>query len=84
MIDKDIRGLGDSQITGSAYQGKGKYVSYSSTELELTDVTSRWMIDEQSVGLKAESDDTYTPSTPGTLADDLEFQSANDDPLQLH
>ena len=67
-----------SRVTGPLSQGKGKYVSYSSTELELTDVTSRWMIDEQSVGLKAESDDTYTQSAPGT--DDLEFQSANGDP----
>ena len=62
-------------ITGSAYAGKGEYVSHTGTEIELTNVTGRWCVDEQGVGLDAQSDDIYTSENPGW--DGLEFQSAN-------
>ena len=66
---------GQTQVTGLTYQGTGDYVSHTANTLELTNAGGRWCVDEQSIGLKAESDDTYTDAAPGW--DSTTFQSAN-------
>ena len=66
---------GQTQVTGLTYQGTGDYVSHTANTLELTNAGGRWCVDEQSIGLKAESDDTYTDAAPGW--DSTTFQSGN-------
>ena len=70
-----------NKVTGPLCQGTGDYVSHDGTTINLENVADRWCVDEQSVGLKAESDTEYTDLGPG--ASDVVWQSANGNPLTV-
>jgi hypothetical protein len=70
-----VDGTGQTKIIGPVCQGTGEFVSNVGNTLELTNAGGRWCVDEQTLGVKAESDDTYTDAAPGW--DSTTFQSAN-------
>ena len=70
-----VDATGQTKVTGPLCQGTGDYVSHTANTLELTNAGGRWCVDEQSIGLNAESDDTYTEAAPGW--DSTTFQSGN-------
>ena len=74
IVDGGSWSDGDT-VTGPLCQGTGNYVSHTANTLELTNAGGRWCVDDQNIGLDAESDDTYTDAAPGW--DTLEYQSAN-------
>lgn len=66
---------GENQVVGKTKRATGHYYGHDDSTIELRETTGIWCVDEQGVGLKAESDNEFTNDAPG--GDINEWQAGN-------